>query len=119
MSLSGESGRTGCFPEAETPQSRRTERRRRGEGTWGVTQASKVQTFSHKVSPGTALVGQWLRLCTSAADAGGPGSIAGQGTKTPLAEAVKKRGIPNANTKSKHSQVNNKSWGFDAIHDCS
>ena len=40
-----------------------------------------------KTSPGTSLVAQWLRLCAS--NAGGPGSIPGQGTRSHMHAAIK------------------------------
>ena len=71
----------GFLRSRDSSKSQRTEQRRRREGTW-VTQASKAHTSSRKVSPGAALVGQWLRLCTS--HAGGPEfNCWGRGTKTP------------------------------------
>ena len=41
-----------------------------------------IPFYTGKPTPGTSLVGQWLRICAS--NAGGWGSIPGWGTKIPL-----------------------------------
>ena len=43
--------------------------------------------ISHETFPGTSLVAQWLRL--RAPNAGGPGSIPGQGTRSHVHAATK------------------------------
>ena len=53
-----------------------------------------------KISPGTSLVVQWLRL--HASNAGGPGLIPGQGTRSHMLQLK----IPHAATKTWHSQIN-------------
>ena len=42
---------------------------------------SLAQSYTYESHPGTSLAVQWLRLC--APNAGGMGSIPGQGTKIP------------------------------------
>ena len=114
--LRGKSGRTRWFPKKQRHlkvTEIRAEKAGRGDGGHTSVQGAD---FSRKVSPGAAC---WACGCDSALPMLGVlGSITARGTKTPP-NAVKKHGIPNANTKTKHSQVNNKSWGVDAIHDCS
>ena len=48
---------------------------------------------------GTSLVAQWSRLC--APNAGGPGSVPGQGTKS----HTRQQKLPHAKTKTWHSQI--------------
>ena len=56
---------------------------------------------------GTSLVVQWLRLC--APNAGGPGSIPGQGTRAhmpQLRDCMPHVKVPHATTKTQCSQIN-------------
>ena len=60
------------------------------------------ETILNAAREGTCLVVQWLRLC--APNAGGPGSIPGQGTRSCMPQSRPK--IPHAMAKAWHSQIN-------------
>ena len=74
----------------------------------GCHNSFPIQSGSSRIfCMGTSLVVQWLRLCTP--NAGGPGSVPGQGTRSHMPQlkilhAATK--IPHATTKTRHSQIN-------------
>ena len=62
-----------------------------------------IQTIIREIqikTTGTSLMVQWLRLYSS--NAGGPGSIPGQGTRS----HIQQLSIPHAEMKNRQSQIN-------------